>query len=66
MRWRQIGDHLFVFFIQNSNCDFVAKGETEREVLEIGTKHVKEVHGYTDEQLTPEFLAETKRLVKTT
>lgn len=48
------------------DCDFVAKGSTEKEVLENGAKHVKEVHGYTDEQLTPEFLAETKKLVKTT
>ena len=37
-------------------CPFVAEGETEEEVLQNATKHVKEAHGYTDEQLNdPEF-----------
>ena len=38
------------------DCDFVARGETEEEVLAEGAKHVKEVHGYTDEQINdPKF-----------
>ena len=46
-------------------CDFVAKGETEEQVLEEGMKHVKAVHGYTDEQVAdPKFIAENKKLIK--
>ena len=48
------------------DCDYVARGETEDELLKNGIKHVKEVHGYTDEQLTPEFMADVKKLVKQT
>ncbi len=48
------------------DCDYVARGETEEELLQVGIKHVKEAHGYTDEQLNPEFMAEVKKLVKTT
>jgi predicted small metal-binding protein len=46
---------------------YVAKGETEEEVLQNATKHVKEVHGYTDEQLNdPKFLEESKKIIKKT
>jgi len=49
------------------DCDFVARGETEKEVLAEGIEHVKKVHGYTDEQLKdPEFLKETKKIIKKT
>ena len=48
-------------------CDFVAKGETEEEVLAEGVKHVKAVHGYTDEQVNdPKFLEESKKIIKKT
>jgi len=48
-------------------CPFVARGETEEEVLREGLKHVKETHGYTEEQLSdPKFLEESKKLVKRT
>ncbi len=48
-------------------CPFVAHGETEEEVLQAATKHVKEVHGYTDEQLNdPKFIEESKKLLKKT
>ena len=33
------------------SCPFVTQGETEEEVLQQGIKHVKEAHGYTDEQV---------------
>ena len=46
------------------DCPHVARGETEQEVLKNGIEHVKEEHGYTDEQLNPEFLAEVKGLIK--
>ena len=48
-------------------CDFVAKGETEEEVLVKGGEHAKKVHGYTDEQLNdPKFLEEAKKVIKKT
>jgi len=48
-------------------CPYVAQGETEEEVIQNATKHVKEVHGFTDEQLSaPEFLEETKKIIKKT
>ena len=49
------------------NCPYVAKGETEEEVLKDASKHVKEVHGYTDAQLSdPKFIEESKKLIKKT
>jgi len=49
------------------DCPYVAQGETEEEVFQNGAKHVKEEHGYTDEQLNdPKFLEEAKRLIKRT
>jgi predicted small metal-binding protein len=49
------------------DCDFVARGETEEQVLAEGIKHVKEVHGYTDEQVNdPKFMEEVKQLLKKT
>jgi len=48
------------------DCPYVSRGETEEEVLQDAAKHVKEVHGYTDEQLNdPKFLEEVKKLMKT-
>lgn len=44
---------------------YVARGETEEEVLQNALKHVKEVHGYTDEQLNdPKFIEESKKIIK--
>ena len=49
------------------SCPFVAQGETEDEVLQKSIEHVKEVHGYTDEQTRdPKFLEEGKKLIKKT
>ncbi|MEE8618936.1 MAG: DUF1059 domain-containing protein [Dehalococcoidales bacterium] len=48
-------------------CPYVAQGETEEEVFQNASKHVKEVHGYTDEQLNdPKFLEESKKIIKKT
>jgi predicted small metal-binding protein len=33
------------------NCDYIAKGNTEQELMEDGFKHAKEAHGFTDEQI---------------
>ena len=49
------------------DCASVVRGETEEEVLREGIKHVKEVHGFTDEQINDsKFLEETKKLIKQT
>ncbi|TET42033.1 MAG: DUF1059 domain-containing protein [Dehalococcoidia bacterium] len=49
------------------DCPYVAQGETIYEVLEDAGKHVKAVHGYTDEQLNdPKTLEELKELIKET
>jgi predicted small metal-binding protein len=48
-------------------CPYVAQGETEEELLQDAAKHVKEEHGYTDEQLNdPKFLEEIKKIIKKT
>ena len=47
------------------DCSFVARGETIEQVMAIGGKHAKEVHGYTDAQLnSPELNAKVKAAVK--
>ena len=46
-------------------CDFVARAETEEELMAQIAKHAKEVHGYTDEQLQdPETIAIMKKHAK--
>ncbi len=47
------------------DCPYVAQGETEEEVMAEGEKHVKAVHGFTDEQVKdPKFIEENKKLIK--
>jgi predicted small metal-binding protein len=47
------------------DCDFVAHGDTEEEILEKASAHAKEVHGYTDEQLEdPEMVKKVKAAIK--
>ena len=46
-------------------CDFVARAETEEEVMSQIAQHAKEVHGYTDEQLNnPALMEKIKAIVK--
>jgi predicted small metal-binding protein len=46
-------------------CDFMAKAETEEELMTQLVKHGKEVHGYTDEQLNdPAMIEKIKAIVK--
>jgi predicted small metal-binding protein len=46
-------------------CDYVACGETMEELNAKIAKHAKEVHGYTDEQLSdPKMIEMIKSLVK--
>ena len=50
-----------------SECPYVAHGETMDEVLQDSVKHAKEVHGYTDEQLNdPKMMEQTKAAIKKT
>ena len=49
------------------DCSYVSRGETIEEMWEEGAKHVKEAHGYTDEQLNdPKFKEEMKAFIKQT
>ncbi len=49
------------------DCSYVSQGETIEELWEDGVKHVKEVHGYTDEQLNdPKFKEEMQPFIKQT
>jgi predicted small metal-binding protein len=49
------------------DCPYVARGETIDEVIAEGTKHAKEVHGYTDEQLKdPKLIEAVKKAIKKT
>ena len=49
------------------DCPYVARGETIEEMWEDASKHVKEEHGYTDEQLNdPKLKEEMKALTKQT
>jgi predicted small metal-binding protein len=43
------------------DCDYVARGATDEEVLRDAAQHAKAVHGYTDEQLRDPQLQQTLR-----
>ncbi|UCG68424.1 MAG: DUF1059 domain-containing protein [Thermoplasmata archaeon] len=48
-----------------TQCPYIARGETENEVLMDAGKHAKAIHGYTDEQLNdPKLIADFTRLIK--
>ena len=47
------------------DCNYVAKGKTENELMKKAIKHGKKVHGYTDEQLNDhEMMKKVKALIK--
>ena len=47
------------------DCPYVARGETEDEMMKNAVGHVKEVHGYTDEQINDPKMQETvKKAIK--
>ena len=47
------------------DCQYVARGETEEELMANIGKHAKEVHSYTDEQLKdPELMKKVKAAIK--
>ena len=45
-----------------SDCTFVARGETEEEVMALGAQHGKEVHGI--EEITPEMAEMAKSIIR--
>jgi len=48
------------------DCPYVARGETEEELIADVLKHGKETHGYTDEKLNdPEMMKKVKSAIKT-
>ena len=48
-----------------TSCPFVARGETMEELTASAGKHAKEVHGYTDEQLSdPQMQEKIKAAIK--
>ena len=49
------------------DCPYVARGETFEEMWKDASKHVKEVHGYTDKQLNdPKLKEKMKSIIKKT
>ncbi len=46
------------------DCNFVAEGETEEEVLAKAKEHGQTVHGQTDADMTPELEEKIKSLIK--
>ena len=46
------------------DCDFVAEGETEEEVVAKAKEHGKTVHGQTEADMTPELEEKIKAAIK--
>jgi predicted small metal-binding protein len=44
-----------------TDCDYIVRGQTEEEVLRDAAKHVKEVHGFMDAQVSD---SQTQRLLR--
>jgi predicted small metal-binding protein len=48
-----------------TTCPYVAHGETKEELMADAGKHAKEIHGYTDAQLSsPEMQEKIKAAIK--
>ncbi len=45
-----------------SDCDFIARGETLEEVLQVGAEHGRVVYGINE--LTPEMVEQVKAMVR--
>ena len=46
------------------DCEYVASGDTEEELLKNGTVHIIKVHGTEDADITPQFKESYKRYIK--
>jgi predicted small metal-binding protein len=47
------------------DCDYVAEGETEEEVMKRGGEHAMKHHGMKEEDFTTEFLEKIRGLIRT-
>jgi len=48
------------------DCSYVARAQNMDDLLTDSGAHAKEVHGYTDEQLSdPKMIEELKKVIKT-
>ena len=48
-----------------TDCPYVARGENEEEMMKNAVEHVKEVHGYNDEQINdPKMQELVKKAIK--
>jgi predicted small metal-binding protein len=46
------------------DCDYVVKGENEKEIMNSGKEHAMMHHGMKQEDFTPEFKEKLKPLIK--
>ncbi len=46
------------------DCNFVARGETEEELMKVGAEHLKKVHNMDLTKFSPEEIARIKTLIK--
>ena len=46
------------------SCSFVARGDSEKEVLDKISEHGMKEHGLKQGDMTPEFMAKLKSLIK--
>ena len=46
------------------NCNFVARGNSEKEVLDKIGEHGMKEHGLKQDDMTPEFMTKLKSLIK--
>ena len=48
--------------MEGCECDFVARGETEEDVLKLGGEHAAAVHGMTE--VPPEVIQMVRSLIR--
>ena len=47
------------------DCDFVARGETEEDLMRVGAEHGRQVHAMTDEQMSdPQLQQRIRSLIR--
>lgn len=46
------------------DCDFVARGETDEELLRVGAEHLKTAHNMDSEKFSSEEIEKIKTLIR--
>ncbi len=46
------------------DCDFVARGKTEEELMKVGAEHLKKMHNKDLSKYSAEEIAKLKTLIK--